>query len=74
MKFYDFREKRLLFFNYEISPDFWDLHWNKLLTNKRHEEFSFSPKSLECKIVQKYLHPKDGILLEGGCGTGIKCP
>jgi len=72
MKFYDSREKRLVFFNYEINSNFWDLHWTKYLTKKYHEEFNFSPKSLESKIVQKYIHPSYGVLLEGGCGIGTK--
>ena len=73
MKYYEAEHKRLVYiYIHRVKKDYWDNIWLKNKKDFRTRVLQFSPKSLECKITRKFLHPKDGILLEGGCGLGTK--
>ena len=72
MKFYDVENKSLIYINKKrIDKDFWDIFWLKNRNNLRSHVLKFNPKSLVCRITRKFLHPKEGIILEGGCGLGF---
>lgn len=73
MKYYDTENKRLVYFlAKKVEENFWDNHWSKIVLKHSKIEFNFNPKSLINKITQIFLAPKDGIILEGGCGLGNK--
>lgn len=70
MIYFDKKRKKILHFRKKMRKNFWDLHWLKnsdiLMTNV----LNFNPKSLVCRITQRFLIPEDGPILEGGCGLG----
>ena len=71
MKYYDSENNRLLYFSdFKVKAEFWDNHW--LINKPNHYKFKFNPKLLINKITQRFLAPKDGPILEGGCGLGDK--
>ncbi len=71
MRYYDEINKRLLYFRKKVDgKDLWDNHWLKTLNEDRKLIYSYKPKSLVCKITSKFLTPRDGPILEGGCGLG----
>ena len=66
-RYYDIKEKRLVYCSRKASPNFWDEHWN--VNNieqaiKRRNWFII-------KISNKYLDPGEKII-DGGCGLGDK--
>ena len=72
MIYFDKKRKLLLQFHKKMSKYFWDLHWLKDTDILRANVLIFNPKSLVCRITQRFLSPKDGPILEGGCGLGNK--
>jgi SAM-dependent methyltransferase len=69
MRFYDRNNCRIIHTDSSPTPDFWDSHWHKNLLS---QEVSLGIKpTYVSRITEKYLEPKDGIILEGGCGQGI---
>lgn len=62
----DTSNKRLICFNQEATPDFWDNMWE---TNGLTREGILNVKdTYVTRITKKYLLPEDGVILEGGCG------
>jgi len=53
-----------------MSKNLWDLHWLKNSDILMANVLNFNPKSLVCRITQRFLIPEDGPILEGGCGLG----
>lgn len=65
--YYDKAQNRLVYFRQDIDG-FWDKRWTK--SNIPAIYKSLSKYNLVVRITQKYLHPEDGPILEGGCGIG----
>lgn len=68
MKYFDPAKKQLIEIKRKATPDFWDSHWeidagirNKIMLTKN---------NFVSNKTKKYLGPKDGIILEAGCGIG----
>ncbi len=71
MKYYDERNKELLYFKKNnIAEKYWDIHWLKEYRFPKNKVLKFNPTSHVCRITRKFLNPKDGPILEGGCGVG----
>jgi len=70
IKILDWNNKRILIFKKNMSDKFWDQHWLQILYEKNKIKYSFTPKSLVSKVTKMFLNPKDGPILEGGCGIG----
>jgi len=66
MRFYDRNYCRIIHIDSSPTPDFWDSHWQKNLLSQ--EVILGIKPTLVSRITEKYIKPKDGILLEGGCG------
>jgi len=69
MKYFDYKNNRLLFFNQEATPQYWDKHWEddnfkKIVRNGKRNKIILTE-------TKKYLgQPKGQKILEGGCGRG----
>ena len=69
MRLYDKKEKRLIYFSKEASPEFWDEHWDNLISKVKYTKNI--PKVNSSLIITKKYLPKDSIILEGGCGLAM---
>lgn len=70
MKYYDSENHRLIFISNKSSPHYWDNHWNE---DSNWGEVALKLKKLSgCNFTEKFLKPNDGIILDGGCGSGRK--
>ncbi len=69
MKYYDATKKRLVFTGSPATPDFWDNHWNT--DNSIKTVLSSVKNTMVSRITAKYLKPQEGVILEGGCGSGF---
>lgn len=69
MKYFDYKNNRLLFFNEEATPQYWDKHWEndnfrKIVRNGKKNRMILAE-------TKKFLgRPKGQKILEGGCGRG----
>lgn len=73
MRYYDFENNKLVYFKKKkIDYRFWDRQWLNNIEEFKKKILNFKPKSLVCKITLKFLNPKNGPILEGGCGLGNK--
>lgn len=70
MKYFDIENKRIIFL-INITNEYWDDHWLKIWNKDKQDIYKPNPRSLVCKITPKFLRPKDGPILEGGCGLGL---
>ncbi len=71
MKYYDDVNKGLLFFkDNNVTKNYWDIQWLKKYRFLDNKVLELNPKSFVCRITRKFLNPKDGPILEGGCGLG----
>ena len=70
MKYFDINNKRLLFFQKNYKNGFWDAYWLKNWDKLKNKIFIFNKNSLVNNITSRFLQPKDGPILEGGCGLG----
>ena len=68
VRYFDPIKKQLIYIESKASSSFWDSHW-KLDKNIRHEILG-RKDTFVSHITKQYLKPKDGIILEGGCGRG----
>jgi len=68
MKYFDPVKKQLIFINQKATPDFWDSRWQAGKTIR--DEIFKIKNTFASRITKQYLNPKDGIILEGGCGQG----
>lgn len=69
MKYYDKKNKRLVYVSNKATSNFWDEQWSKKDINQIYSQkiYSFDPL---IKFTKKYLPNKKSIILEGGCGLG----
>lgn len=67
MRYFDPVKKQLIYIESKAGPSFWDLHW-KLDKNIR--IILRIKNTFVSNITRQFLKPKDGIILEGGCGKG----
>lgn len=68
MEFYDKKNEKILCFTKNIKRDHWDNHWLKKWEKSKDYIYKSFPNSIVCKITSRFLHPKDILILEGGCG------
>jgi len=68
MKFYDIKNKRLILIVKPATPNFWDDHWKIDKTIRK--KILNTKKTFVSIITKKFLKPNNGVILEGGCGTG----
>ena len=71
LKFLEKKKTRLLIFKKNLSNQHWDNHWSNFWHQNIGEIYKASSKSIVCRITKGFLKPKDGPILEGGCGLGI---
>ena len=71
IKLLDKERRQLVFFKRKFNKHYWDNHWLKYLYFNKNQIYKLSLKSFVCQITKKYLKPKDGPILEGGCGLGF---
>jgi len=67
-RYYDTKERRLVYCDQAATPDFWDQNWDGQFPG-RDGLLAFS-ESQWANTTAKYLEPADGPVLEGGCGMG----
>ncbi|MHA1381404.1 MAG: class I SAM-dependent methyltransferase [Candidatus Helarchaeota archaeon] len=73
MKYFDSAENRLVYIRHKVSSNYWDNHWNVIEEkNIRRKILNSGKHSFYARIIKKYIDPKDGPILEGGCGIGSK--
>ena len=65
-KVYDKKNKHLLFFLDKATPEFWDKWWSKEL--ELNNELLSVRNTWASRIVEQYIEPSEGLILEGGCG------
>ena len=65
-KIYDKKNKRLLFLLEKATPEFWDKWWRKGI--ELNKELLSVKNTWASRIVEEYVKPSEGVILEGGCG------
>ena len=68
MKYFDRTKKQLIYISHKSTPNFWDAHWS--IDETIRERILRTKKTAISQITRRYLNPSDGIIFEGGCGTG----
>ena len=68
IKYYDKENRKLVYIGERATPDFWDKWWDinnlrRTLERSKNNRFCLS-------TLCKYIHEKEGLILEGGCGRG----
>jgi len=69
MKYFDSENDQLIYVEKKATPEFWDNVWQDQMYTR--EEYFSCDDSQWANITQEFLEPADGIIVEGGCGTGI---
>lgn len=69
MQLYNHNHKNLIYIKQSATPEFWDDHWQ--VDSSLRKKITKEKNTFVTNITKKYIKPKDGIILEGGCGTGI---
>jgi ubiquinone/menaquinone biosynthesis C-methylase UbiE len=67
-KFYDRKNRRLLYIEEEASSDFWDNRWNRIDLRQTFDRGKNNRRVLS--TLHRYIADKRGRILEGGCGLG----
>ena len=67
VRYFDPVKKQLIYIESKAGPSFWDSHW-KLDKNIR--KILRIKNTYVSNITRQFLKPRDGIILEGGCGKG----
>ncbi len=67
-RYYDWKQKRLIYFGKKPSRQFWDSHWD--LAENEIIKIVSTRRNFASLVTAKYLKPEHGIILEGGCGKG----
>jgi SAM-dependent methyltransferase len=65
-KYFDKSNRRLVYLGHSATPEFWDNEWQ--LDTSIRENLLRIKSSYVVRTTKQYLTPKDGIILEGGCG------
>ena len=68
-RYYDRSNRRLVYFGHSATPEFWDNEWQ--LDASIRERILRIRSTYVVRTTKKYLTPRDGIILEGGCGPAI---
>jgi SAM-dependent methyltransferase len=67
-RYYDARDRRLIYVDTPATPEFWDANWEGQRLSR---ESLLNPQPTTwSRITEEFLEPDDGPVLEGGCGTG----
>ena len=69
-KYYDFQHNRLVYISEDATPEMWHKRWQIGEDNLQIRLAKRNNKIVD--ITANFMEPKDGILLEGGCGYGSK--
>lgn len=67
-RYYDRKNKRLIYLGKKPSPVFWDTHWEMAKNAARN--IVNTTRTFASLVTPKFLKPEHGIILEGGCGRG----
>jgi SAM-dependent methyltransferase len=67
-RYYDKRNKRLVYMGRKIDADSWDNTWSNEIRDIK--EIVNIRNNWVNKITEKYIKPEDGLILDGGCGIG----
>ena len=67
-KFYDYYNKRIIYYGKDVNKDYWDRHWGQR-NLKKYLERGMNNFFL-LNTINNYLPKKEGKILEGGCGIG----
>ncbi|AHJ31301.1 class I SAM-dependent methyltransferase [Nodularia spumigena CS-584] len=70
-RYYDPNKKALVYIQSSATPEMWDAHWS--ITDEDKARLALIPPqklNFVASITRRYLTPEDGLILEGGCGTG----
>lgn len=65
-RFYDKSNRRLIYLGHRATPGFWDREW--LLDTSIRQKLLGIKSTYVVRTTKRYLTPKDGTILEGGCG------
>jgi SAM-dependent methyltransferase len=68
-RYFDVPKSRLICFRQRATPEFWDAQWGA--DRSIREEILHVQETFATRTTQGYLRPEDGMILEGGCGTGV---
>lgn len=67
-RYYDNRNRRLVYIGESATPEFWASHWD---TENLEEKIKrWKNDRFVLRTLRKYIPDKDGKILEGGCGRG----
>jgi SAM-dependent methyltransferase len=69
MRYFNQKNHRLIYFDQQASPDFWDKHWSVDCSIR--EKIMGTKDTWVTKVTRKYLKPEKGTILEGGCGLAL---
>lgn len=73
MIYYDSLNNRLVYTGHAATAEYWDKHWNIEEAHTLRRDLLHTDKnSFVSRVTRAYLKPKDGPILEGGCGAGYK--
>jgi SAM-dependent methyltransferase len=61
--------RRLVYYRSQVNADFWDTHWEKNLSKEMYTGAERGHLGWFEETFTRYL-PKDGLILEAGCGLG----
>lgn len=67
-RYYDRKNKRLIYLGKKPSPVFWDTHWEMAKNAARN--IVNTTRTFASLVTPKFLKPDQGVILEGGCGSG----
>jgi SAM-dependent methyltransferase len=67
VKYFDKKNRRLIFFKEKATADFWDKHWASIRSSGT--DISAIKSTWASRFVQEYIDPSEGVILEGGCGN-----
>lgn len=71
MRYYDPQKNALVYICKSATPQMWDEHWS--LGDEKTVLEAIAPRksNFVVSITKKYLRRSSGLILEGGCGTGV---
>ena len=59
----------MIYIRESSSPEYWDNYWN--ISKDIGKHLNGITKTKATKKIMEYLSPNSGIILEGGCGSGV---
>lgn len=70
MRYYDRMNGRLIYCGRCATPNFWDDNWESVGIER--ECLLVAKESFITRVTREYISPEDGVILEGGCGSGVQ--